>query len=184
LAQHSALNGAQSVDLRARNAPAAMARELQCKWMPPTILLCARTYKRKMLMPLIRCRHVTAALVVTFVLITKTGLSAAEPAAKAETTSYWMKKKLEHSQNMLAGIATADFDKIIENGAAMRNLSKVEGFIRGQAPGYREELQIFDKACAEIVRQARRENVEGAALAFTQLTISCVNCHQILRHPK
>jgi len=111
-------------------------------------------------------------------------IRADEPSAKSEPMSYWMKKKLEYSQNTLAAIATADFDRIVQNANAMRNLSKVEGFIRGQTPGYREELQMFDKAAVEIARQAQRENVEGAALAFTQLTISCVNCHKTLRPAK
>jgi|SRR5262245_15725529 len=106
------------------------------------------------------------------------------PAANQQPTSFWMKKKLEYSQNTLAAIATADFDKIIENAQAMRNLSKVEGFIRGQNPGYRTQLHIFDEANAEIIQQAKKENVEGAALAFTQLTISCVNCHKTLRTAK
>jgi len=106
------------------------------------------------------------------------------PAANQQPTSFWMKKKLEYSQNTLAAIATADFDKIIENAQAMRSLSKVEGFIRGQNPGYRTQLHIFDEANAEIIQQAKKENVEGAALAFTQLTISCVNCHKTLRTAK
>jgi hypothetical protein len=53
-------------------------------------------------------------------------------ATKEQPTSFWMKKKLEYSQNILGGIANADFDKIVENAEAMRGLSKVEGFIRGQ----------------------------------------------------
>ena len=106
------------------------------------------------------------------------------PSANQQPTSFWMKKKLEYSQNTLAAIATADFDKIIENAQAMRNLSKVEGFIRGQNLGYRTQLHIFDEANAEIIHQAKKENVEGAALAFTQLTISCVNCHKVLRSNK
>lgn len=36
----------------------------------------------------------------------------------------------------------------------------------------------------EIVRQAKKDNVDGTALAFTQLTISCVNCHKHLREAK
>jgi hypothetical protein len=101
-----------------------------------------------------------------------------------QPTSFWMKKKLEFSQQILAGITTADFDKVVENGQAMRSLSKIEGFIRGQTPGYRTQLQIFEESADEIVRQAKNDNVEGATLAFTQLTISCVNCHKQLRAAK
>jgi len=128
-------------------------------------------------------------LVVAFLIITPIQLtSAAQPLAKTtdpkadeQQPSFWMRKKLDYAQNILAGIATADFDKIVENAEAMQALGKIEGFIRGRTPGYRTQLQIFEDSNKEILYQATRDNVEGAALAFTQLTISCVNCHKQLR---
>ena len=103
---------------------------------------------------------------------------------KSQPTSYWMQKKLEYSQNILGGMATADFDRIVENAEAMRRLSSIEGFIRRQTPGYGRQLQLFEEAAGEIARQANKDNVDGVALAFTQLTISCVNCHKELREAK
>jgi hypothetical protein len=107
-----------------------------------------------------------------------------EAADKNQPTNFWMKKKLEYSQNILAGIANADFDKIVANAQAMRQLSQIEGFLHGQTPGYRTQLHIFEEAAGEIIRQGKKDNVDGAALAFTQLTISCVNCHKQLREKK
>jgi hypothetical protein len=104
-----------------------------------------------------------------------------KPAAPEQTVSFWMRKKLEFSQAILGAITTADYEKIEENGKAMHKLSRVEGFIRRQTPGYQTQLRIFDESAAEIIRQAQRQNVDGAALAFTQMTISCVNCHKRLR---
>jgi len=75
-----------------------------------------------------------------------------------------MKKKFDLSRHILAGIATADFD--VENAQAMRNLSKVEDFIRGQTPGYHTQLQVFDEAAAEIARQAQKGKVDGVALFY------------------
>jgi hypothetical protein len=107
-----------------------------------------------------------------------------DPAGKSQPMNYWMRKKLEYSQNILAGITSADLDKVIANADSMRTLSKIEGFLHGQTPGYRTQLHIFEESVDEIIRQAKRDNVEGAALAFTQLTISCVNCHKQLREAK
>jgi cytochrome c556 len=104
-----------------------------------------------------------------------------QTAGNDQPVSFWMKKKLEYSQNILAGITNADFDKIVTNAESMRNLSKIEGFVRRQTPGYRAQLRIFEESADEILRQAKKDNVDGAALAFTQLTISCVNCHKHLR---
>ncbi len=106
------------------------------------------------------------------------------PAELANQPSIWMKKKLDYSQNILSGLASANFDKIVENAEAMQGLTKVEWFIRGRTPGYRTQLEIFLDANAEIIKQAKQDNLEGSTLAFTQLTISCVNCHKQLRASK
>ena len=103
------------------------------------------------------------------------------PEAAAAQPSVWMKKKLEYSRNILAGLASEDFDMVADNAQAMQFMNKFEGFIRGKMPGYRTQLQIFQNANEEIIQQAQVENVEGATLAFTQLTVSCVNCHKQLR---
>jgi len=128
-----------------------------------------------------------AAICVAIVGLWQTGIAKGdekEGASKEQPISFWMKKKLDYSQNILGGIANADFDKIVENAEAMRTLSKVEGFVRGQTPGYRTQLHIFEESADEIIRQGKKDSVEGAALAFTQLTISCVNCHKRLREAK
>ena len=103
---------------------------------------------------------------------------------KEQPASFWMDRKLHFSQDILAGIATGDFEKIVTSAQSMRSLNKVESFIRGRTPGYRIQLQIFEESLDEIIRQGKNDNVEGAALGFTQLTISCVNCHKQLRAAK
>lgn len=93
-----------------------------------------------------------------------------------------MQKKLEYSKNILEGLATEDFDLISKNAAEMRKLSAFEAFVRySDAPSYRTQLQVFDFANVELLRTAEEKNLDGAALAFTQSTLSCVNCHKALR---
>jgi hypothetical protein len=106
------------------------------------------------------------------------------PEAVESQPSVWMRKKLDYSRNILAGLASEDFDKVVVNAQAMQGMSKFEWFIRGKMPGYRTQLEVFQDANEQIIKQAQKDNVEGAALAFTQLTISCVNCHKQLRESK
>jgi hypothetical protein len=101
-----------------------------------------------------------------------------------ETASFWMDRKLRLSKDLLAGLANGDAEKIAAAAKAMRRLNKIEAFSRGRTPGYRTQLQIFEESLDEIIVQADKDNVEGAALGFTQLTISCVNCHKQLRADK
>ncbi len=109
----------------------------------------------------------------------------AEPASPSATAdkpvSFWMEKKLEYSQEILRGLASGDLRDVADKAEQMRLLAKVEGWIRNRKPGYRAQFQAFQFANAEILRYARADNLDGATIAFQQLTISCVSCHKMLR---
>ena len=95
--------------------------------------------------------------------------------------SFWMKQKLKYSQEMLNGLALEDYALIEKNAIAMKGLNKLEFFIRQKPEGYRTQLKTFEFSVSELVRNAEDKNIDGATLAFTQMAISCVNCHKELR---
>lgn len=95
--------------------------------------------------------------------------------------SIWMRMKLEYSQKILEGLTKADLAMIEDNANKMRGLNRFERFVRGRWEGYPQQLQAFQQANDELIKQARKNNVDGATLAFTQMTISCVTCHKKLR---
>jgi hypothetical protein len=95
--------------------------------------------------------------------------------------SFWMDKKLEYSKSLLEHLTKADFAKLEKEANQMRRLGRIEGFVRRRNDDYRVQLRTFDMATTELMRHARRGNIEGATLAFNQLTSSCVACHVLLR---
>lgn len=120
--------------------------------------------------------------------------TASRQAKKATATStgniddpvkfnIWMDVKLKQSQEVLAGLAEGDFQAIQKSTKQLKTLSKIEGFVRRGFPGYATQLQSFEFAVDEIETQAKNQNIEGVALGFQQLTLSCVNCHKQLRQP-
>jgi len=96
--------------------------------------------------------------------------------------SFWMKKKLEYSQDILSGLAMQDFEAIAKNAKLMQALSQIEEFVRGRNEDYQAQLKSFHFANRELIRLSEEENIDGAALAYVQLTLSCVNCHKHLRN--
>jgi hypothetical protein len=108
------------------------------------------------------------------------GRAEDKPAAD-DGVSVWMKKKTQYSHQIFDGLATGDFDRIREGAEHIRIFNRVETFARGRTPAYRRQLENFDEASVEIIRQASAKNLEGATLAFTQMTYACVNCHKQLR---
>ncbi len=95
--------------------------------------------------------------------------------------SFWMEKKLEYSKKILEALTSGRYEEIESNAEQMRLLGKIEGFVRRRSPSYTSHLQSFDLATRELTRQSREKNIEGATLAFHQLTTSCVTCHRGLR---
>lgn len=104
-----------------------------------------------------------------------------DSAKDPKPMSFWMEKKLSYAQDILRGLATGELELVAERADQMRLLAKVEGWVRNRRPGYRAQFQAFEFANAEILRNARGENLEGSAMAFQQLTASCVSCHKMLR---
>ncbi len=105
-------------------------------------------------------------------------------AEQIKESKVWMDQKLVRTQNILAGLTRADYDAIVENGRAMNIINYLEGYVKADTPEYKEQLQVFKSSTSGLIRSARNKNIEGATLAYTQLTISCVNCHNIVRDQK
>ena len=96
-------------------------------------------------------------------------------------TSVWMKKKLVYSQEMLRLLAVGDMAKLQQVSQRMSLVSVFEGFARSDSRTYTNHLRTFQLANRELTRQGAHDNIEGATLAFHQMTTSCVQCHVGLR---
>ena len=95
-----------------------------------------------------------------------------------------MEKKMRLSKDAFEGIAKGDFDQIWESAREMKVLSRAEHFVRSKPESYRTQLKVFRFANDELMQSAKDKNIESATLAFNQLTVSCVNCHKIIRRTK
>ena len=116
--------------------------------------------------------------------VSTVGADDKKPEAKKadkQASMTWMQRKLEHSQNILAGLTKADFEMIQSSAGKMEDLNYLEQWGREDLPEYKRQLRYFDDANKELIRQAGKKNLGGATLAYTQLTLSCVHCHNVVR---
>jgi len=109
------------------------------------------------------------------------GQTEQERPLRHQVSSKLMQSKLEHSKEVLGGLATEDFDAISKGARAMRDLSALEGWFRANTPQYKAQLNVFWYANDALIKASREKNLDGAALAYSQLTLSCVNCHKLVR---
>ena len=91
-----------------------------------------------------------------------------------------MAKKLEYSKNILDGLVTEDFDKILKSAESLNQLGKRK-WLENESAAYRSQNQVFWFTTGALVLAAQEKNVDSAALSYTQMTVSCVNCHKLLR---
>ena len=91
-----------------------------------------------------------------------------------------MQKKLEYAKNILDGLVTEDFDKILQSGKALNELGKRK-WLENESAAYRTQNQVFWFTAGTLAMAAEDKNIDGATLSYTQMTHSCVNCHKLIR---
>ena len=91
-----------------------------------------------------------------------------------------MTKKLEYSKNILAGLSTENFELITANAEALNELGK-KRWLENESSEYRTQHQVFWFSNESLIDAAKDKNIDGATLAYTQMTFSCVNCHKVIR---
>jgi len=96
-------------------------------------------------------------------------------------TAEVMREKLGLSQQLLKGLALQDFTSMRAGADRLVKLSQASGWTARQAPEYELFTTEFRRAAAEMSRAAADKNIDGATLAYTQMTVSCVSCHKYLR---
>jgi hypothetical protein len=102
-------------------------------------------------------------------------------APKKETVEALMKKKLVEAQKVLEGIALGEFDQVARHADELLRLSKRAEWKVLKTPLYEVYSNEFQSNIEDLIKSARRKNVDGAALAYVDLTLTCVKCHKHVR---
>lgn len=92
-----------------------------------------------------------------------------------------MHKKLVHSQKVLEGLALNDFDAIAANARDLIDISKAAEFRVFKSPQYEMHSNDFRRNADTLVQTAKAKNLDGAALAYVEMTLTCVRCHKHVR---
>lgn len=93
----------------------------------------------------------------------------------------FMRLKLDHSQKVLEGIALEDFATIAKHSQAISLLSQEANWRVLQTPDYLQHSAEFRRAADALTAAANKKNLDGAALAYVDLTMKCINCHKYVR---
>jgi hypothetical protein len=95
-----------------------------------------------------------------------------------------MRKKLEHAQKLLEGIAINDLKKVDENADDLMTLSKLAEFRALKTLDYERHTNDFRRTLDDMRRGVKNKNLEAVTLAYMDMTMTCVRCHTHVRETR
>ncbi len=117
------------------------------------------------------------------VALTSSGLLQSQTEVRTPEKTF-MRLKLDPAKQILEGIATENYDMIVINAQRIQTLTLDEKWNLSQSERYIRNSDEFQRTVKAITDAAREKNLDGATLAYTKMTFSCVGCHRDLRRDK
>lgn len=93
----------------------------------------------------------------------------------------FMREKLDLSKRLLEGLATENYELLVANGSRLSAMTKEADWRLFENPDYEREIVLFRGQVNALVNAAKAKNLDAATLAYVRVTISCVDCHKIVR---
>jgi cytochrome c556 len=124
----------------------------------------------------------TKLLLLAVLLVVAAGLSVGKAQTKRNRAAKeFMRDKLELSQRVLEGLATEDFDLIIAKGTRLNAMSQEADWRLFENPDYDQQSVVFRRHVNSLVKAAKDRNLDAATLGYVRMTMSCVDCHKLVR---
>jgi hypothetical protein len=109
---------------------------------------------------------------------------AQESAPKADAVADFMRAKLGHSQRVLEGLSLEDYDLIARGAQELALASQASSWQVLQTEEYVRQSGEFRRSCDSLRNAAKAKNLDGAALAWMEVTMKCIQCHKYVRDQK
>ncbi len=104
---------------------------------------------------------------------------------KLMTRQEAMLLKLRSAQAILEGIALSDYAKIQAAADRMIQISNAADFINAyQGKEYLFHVELMRRPSEDISKKSKDKNIDGVMVAYNELTLSCLKCHQAMRDKK
>jgi hypothetical protein len=123
-------------------------------------------------------RFIYAVLLVPLVVVP----SSSQERKKKREPDPLMQAKLKESQTLLEGLTLNDLAKVQASAEKLLEISKSAQMRKAlNTPAYETHASYFQRSAELLIEKAKAKNIDGAALAYMEMTITCVRCHQYTR---
>jgi cytochrome c556 len=97
------------------------------------------------------------------------------------TTKEFMREKLGHSQKVLEALAMEDFFTMEQHAKKLSAMTEETSWQAFQNPDYTQHSVTFRRHANALARAAQEKDLDAAALSYVRLTMSCIECHKMVR---
>lgn len=122
---------------------------------------------------------IVVAFVIAGLLATSTQVQDVEK--RRVNTTEFMQRKLDYTRKVVDGLATEDYGKIRTGAQELLVLSHEADWNSITSPQYVELSAEFRKSCDRLRDQGEQKNLDGATLAYFEVTLNCIRCHKQVR---
>jgi cytochrome c556 len=96
-----------------------------------------------------------------------------------------MQLKLKRAQALLEALTKEDYKSLEEFSESLVKISDSTAFMRAyKTEEYELQAQVFKRTAIALAAKAKAKNLDGSTLAYTEMTLSCVKCHNYFRGQK
>ena len=115
-------------------------------------------------------------------IIAAIGLAAGFAQSKRNRAAKeFMREKLELSQRVLEGLTMEDYGLVVSKGTRLSAMTKEADWRLFENPEYDQQSILFRRQVDALIKSAKDKNLDAATLAYVRLTMSCVDCHKLVR---
>ncbi|HVY68565.1 MAG TPA: hypothetical protein VHH73_01470 [Verrucomicrobiae bacterium] len=108
-------------------------------------------------------------------------LTALTAQTRGPATRALMREKLTASQKVLEGLALEDLPLVAAKAEKLGAMSQEAAWRVLDNPEYDRLSLDFRRNANDLAQAARKKNLDGATLAYMKMTMSCVECHKLVR---
>ena len=96
-----------------------------------------------------------------------------------------MKAKRERAHAVLDALTAGDQDALRRNAEILALIAEMRVFLTSyKTEEYQFQAKAFKHAADDLLTAAKAKNMDGAALAYSDMTRTCVKCHAHFRGVK
>lgn len=93
-----------------------------------------------------------------------------------------MKAKRERAHAVLDALTAGDHAAVRRNAEVLVAIAEMRVFLAGsKTEEYQFQAKAFKHAARDLLAAAEAKNIDGAALAYSDMTRTCVKCHTHFR---